>query len=96
MRRKACCICGKSYVGAAQSKTCSNKCRQTLNRRKRDAERQAIDIGHKIERLRQGYNAGAIDYELMRAILGHIETKLAPIVSRVERERLERLLEKYK
>jgi len=96
MYQRVCKICGKMFIGARQAKTCSDKCRKTLSRRKQDAEAQAYDIGKKIDKLRQGYLAGAIDHELMRAILGYIERRLAPIQSRVERERLEKLLEKSK
>lgn len=95
MREKCCVICGKSYYGAAQSKTCSDRCRQALSRRKRDAERQAIDIGKKLDLMMQGYNAGAIDHELARAIVGHIERRFDRLRVAVEAEQLQRLLEKH-
>jgi predicted nucleic acid-binding Zn ribbon protein len=93
---KNCIVCGQHFNPQRyHAKTCSGKCRQTLNRRKRDAKAQAVDIGVKLEKLMQGYTTGAIDHNQARAIVAHIERRFDNLRSAVEAEQLQRLMQKH-
>ena len=72
---KLCRVCGKQ-LNSSRAKTCSDKCRQKLSRRRTDNEHRMWDVREKLRKLNQAYSIGAIDDEFAEAAIDYIQREL--------------------
>lgn len=78
-----CKVCG-GKLESSRAKTCSERCRKKLSRRRDDTEHRMLDVREKLRKLSQAYQIGAIDTEHAVAYVDFVQRELDRIKMQIK------------